>query len=92
MLRDSITIYTPAFPELGAFSCDQDKIEYPRDIDLSKIDNIEFDQVDYSDYPDFCDAYILSADMNGIAMTEEELDELNENRDFVHEKLFKYLY
>ena len=27
-----------------------------REINLKKIDNIVFDQVDHSDYPDFCDA------------------------------------
>ena len=63
-----------------------------REINLSKIDNIEFDQIDFKDSPDFSDAYILSADMNGIPMSETELDALNENRDFVHEKLMNHLY
>jgi hypothetical protein len=61
--------------------------------DLSKIDNIEFDDIDHSDYPDFCDAYISSADYDGVPMTDDELAELNENEgEFVHEKLFDYLY
>jgi hypothetical protein len=63
-----------------------------REINLKKIDNIEFDQIDYGDSPDFSDAYILSAHMDGKPMTEGELDILNENREFVHEKLMNYLY
>jgi len=46
-------------------------------LDYSKIDNIKVDGIDYSDYPDFCDAYIASADYDGRAMTDEELDLLN---------------
>jgi hypothetical protein len=61
-------------------------------MDTSKIDNIKFEDINYDDYPDFCDAFILSADLDGVPMTEIELDELNEDRDFVHEKLMDYLY
>ena len=63
-------------------------------IDYKKIDNIEFDGIDYNDYLDFCDTYIVSADLNGVPMTEEEeeLDELNEDGEFVHEKLFDFLF
>jgi hypothetical protein len=70
----------------------EDEVDYPRRLHLDKIDNIIFDQIDYKDAPDFCDAYILSADMNGIEMNEEELDSLNENSGFVYQKLIDYLY
>jgi hypothetical protein len=60
-------------------------------MDLSKVDNIVFEDIDHSDYPDFCDAFIASADIDGRPMTEDELEELNENRDFVHEKLMDFL-
>lgn len=64
-----------------------------RKIDLSKIDNMEFDDVDTKDYPDFCDAFILSADMDGKAMSEMELEDLNENyRGFIYEKLIDKLF
>jgi hypothetical protein len=64
-----------------------------RKIDLSKIDNIEFDDVHMDDYPNFCDAFISSADMNGITMTDDELCDLNENhKGFVYEKLIDKLY
>jgi hypothetical protein len=61
-------------------------------MDYSKIDNIRFENIDYEDYPDFCDAYISSADLNGVPMTEMELTKLNEDSEFVHEKLLEHLF
>jgi len=54
-------------------------------MDYKKIDNIEIDSIDFKDYPDFCDAYIVSADYDGKPMTDKQLDELNEDGDFQHE-------
>jgi len=56
------------------------------------IDNIEVDGIDFKDYPDFCDAYIASADYNGKPMTDDQLDELNEDRDFVYECVQNHLF
>ena len=56
-----------------------------------KIDNIEIDGIDSKDYPDFCDAYISSADYDGVPMTDEQLDELNEDGDYVYENIMDYL-
>jgi hypothetical protein len=56
------------------------------------IDNIEVDGIDTRDYPDFCDAFIASADYDGKEMTEEQLDELNEDRDFVYECVENHLF
>lgn len=60
-------------------------------IDYSKISNIEFDDVFHDDAPDYCDAYILNCDIDGVEATSEQLDEINKNSYFVHEKLFDYL-
>ena len=60
-------------------------------IDYKKIDNIEIDGIDTKDYPDFCDAYISSADYDGVPMTDEQLDELNEDGDYVYEHIMDYL-
>ena len=51
-------------------------------LDYSKIDDVVIENVDHSDYPDFCDAYIASAkyeDENGNyrELTEEELESLD---------------
>lgn len=61
-------------------------------LDYSKISNIQFDDIDHKDYPDFCDAYILSADYDGEEMTDEQLEEINDDSAFVHEKLFDHLF
>ena len=56
------------------------------------IDNIEVDGIDTTDYPDFCDAFISSADYDGKEMTEEQLDKLNQDSDFVYECLQNHLF
>lgn len=61
-------------------------------MDTTKIDNITFGDVDYSDAMRFTDAHIDSADYDGQAMTEEQLNEINEDYDFVHEKLIEHIY
>jgi hypothetical protein len=61
-------------------------------IDVTKVDNVEIAGVNIGDYPDFCDAYIDSADYNGRIMTDEEIDYLNENEaEFVYEQVLKTL-
>lgn len=61
-------------------------------LDYSKIKNIEIEDIDHMDYPDFCDAYISYAEYDGVPLTEHELDELNEDADFVHEQVMEYIY
>ena len=60
-------------------------------MDYKKIDNIEIDGIDTKDYPDFCDAYISSADYDGVPMTDKQLDELNEDGDYVYGHIMDYL-
>ncbi len=60
-------------------------------MDYKKIDNIEIDGIDTKDYPDFCDAYIVSADYDGVPMNNKQLDKLNEDGDFVYEHIMDYL-
>ncbi len=61
-------------------------------MDLTKITNIVFEDIDPTDHPDYCDAHIVSADLNGVEMTGDEIDELNEHSDFVYEKLMEHLF
>lgn len=62
------------------------------ELDYSKINNIEFDGVSHDDYPDYCDAYICYAEYDGREMTDEELDKLNDDSDFVYDSLMDYLF
>ena len=61
-------------------------------MDTSKITNVMIDGIDHSDYPDYCDAFIESADYDGKPMTDEQLDEINENSDFVYDKVMEEIY
>ena len=61
-------------------------------MDKSKITAIEFEDVNTSDYPDFCDAYISYAELDGVELTEDELIELNEDTDFVYNKLMLNIF
>ena len=62
------------------------------EMDFAEIDNIEFDGIDWEDYPDFVDAYIVSADYQGIPLTDDQIEELNEFSEFVYEKLQAKLF
>ena len=61
-------------------------------LDYNKITNIEFDGIDHRDYPDYCDAYIASADYDGVEMTEEQLQLLNEDSMFVYDTLIETIF
>ena len=61
-------------------------------IDLKQVVDIEFDGIDTSDYPDFCDAFPYDATYKGRAMTDEELEFLADNYpDFLHERLQEWI-
>ena len=61
-------------------------------IDYSKISNVEVDGIDTSDYPDFSDAFISYAEYDGEEMSEEMLEELNQDGSYVYEQVEKYIY
>jgi hypothetical protein len=55
-------------------------------LDLDKIKNVEVEGIDMSDYPDFVDAFIASAEYEHSPgefrdLTEDEIDHLNDNED-----------
>ena len=61
-------------------------------LDITKITNVVLEDIDLEDYPDFCDAHIISADYEGVPMNEDQLEELNENNDFVYNSVVKHLF
>ena len=62
-------------------------------IDFSLIDNVVVSGIDYSDYPDFCDAYIAEADYNGEPMSDEMIEVLNyDHTDFILEQVYSNLF
>jgi hypothetical protein len=60
--------------------------------DYKLFTDVEFGDVHHWDYPDYCDAFIDNAEYDGKELSEEELDELNEDRDLVYQLLNDYLY
>ncbi len=72
---------------------DYDPFDYIEAKAMRPVTDIEIEGIDGSDYPDFCDAYISNAtwEDTGEALTEEELDKLNENGEFVYEQVWKWL-
>ena len=58
-----------------------------------KAYNLELDGIDTRDYPDFCDAFICYAEHeDGTPFTDEELDDLNDDRELIHEAVWKHLF
>lgn len=60
--------------------------------DYKLFTDVEFGDVHHWDYPDYCGAFIYNAEYDGKELSEEELDELNEDRDLVYQLLNDYLY
>ena len=62
-------------------------------MDITKIDNIEIEGIDHTDHPEYCDAFIASADLDGVEMDDKQLDDLNENHaDFVYDAVLNFIY
>jgi len=61
-------------------------------MDYSKITNVEVEDIDTDDYPDFCDAYISYAEYKGKEMTEDQLEELNDDGDFVYQSALSQVF
>jgi len=60
--------------------------------EFNKITNVSLDGLHHWDYPDYCDAFIDSADYDGEEMTDEQLDELNEDYELVYELVWDNLH
>lgn len=65
-------------------------------IDCRVFCDYELDGIDTKDYPDFTDAFIVSANVkegdNIREATQEELDELNNDSCFINELVYTYIF
>ncbi len=66
-------------------------------INLNTVFSIDFDGIDHSDSPDYCDAHIVSAEIREAdgtfrEATEEEIEFLNDDSQFVYERLMDHLF
>jgi hypothetical protein len=53
---------------------------------------VEFEDIDHNDHPDYVDAFITYAELDGEPMTEEQLDELNDDKGLVYDLLMDHLF
>jgi len=61
-------------------------------VDFSKVVVTDISDIDTSDYPDFCDAYISGATIDGEEVTEEQLEEINNDTQFVYDSVIKWIF
>ena len=65
-------------------------------IKFNEVTNIELGGVDMNDYPDFCDAYVESAEkLDGTPLTDVELEafsELDETASYINENAYESLF
>jgi hypothetical protein len=60
-----------------------------KEVDRSTID---LDGIDYNDYPDFADAYVMAADfVDGTPLTDNQLEKLTDEyiHDFIEDRLYE---
>ena len=59
-----------------------------------QVIDIEVDDIDTRDYPDFCDAFITNARWGdtGELLTDDELDAINEDKDLVWDAAHNTIY
>ena len=63
-----------------------------QEFDTSKITGVRVSGIDTRDWPDMVDAYIYEADYDGMPMTDEELEDLNLDQDFVYQCVLDHLF
>ena len=61
-------------------------------IDLKKLENVEIQDVKMYDYPDFCDAFISYAEIDGIELTDEQYDYVNEQSEYINDLAHESLH
>ena len=61
-----------------------------KEIDISSI---EIEDIKYWDYPDFVDAFVSKAFFkDGEELTEEELQEINEDMEFLNDLVLRRIF
>lgn len=61
-------------------------------LDTRKLENVVMADVQMYDFPDFVDAYVEYAEVNGVELTDTQYDEVNENYEFLQQSAYESLY
>ena len=63
------------------------------DFKLDLIKDVEIDDIDMRDYPDFCDAFIVAATYKGRELTENELEYIQDsNPEWFYDKVWDTIH
>lgn len=71
------------------------RVDNSIDFDVSEVDesSVIVDNIDMLDYPDFSDAFIRYAEFkDGTPLTDEQLEDLNKDSDFVYKMVLKHVH
>ena len=68
------------------------KRELRMQLDTRKLENVVMADVQMFDFPDFVDAYVEYAEINGVELTDAQYDEVNENYEFLQQSAYESLY
>ena len=58
---------------------------------LDELDDIRIEDIDTNDYPDFVDAFVWYAEIDGKPLNDEQLDWVNDQGEWLHPKILDYL-
>jgi hypothetical protein len=62
-------------------------------IDVDLLQDVCIENIDMKDYPDFCDVMLVGATLCGRELTDDELEEVQENNpEWVHEQAHESLH
>ena len=61
-------------------------------LDTRKLENVVMADVQMYDFPDFVNAYVEYAEINGVELTDAQYDEVNENYEFLQQSAYESLY
>ena len=81
--------------EVAVFCSHDQALECCETLNNPLIDwnSVKLEGIDSSDYPDFSDAFISYAEtMDGIPLSDEQLEILNQDTETVHSLVFDYLH
>lgn len=63
------------------------------DFKLDLIKDVEIDDIDMRDYPDFCDAFLVGATYKGRELTENELEYVQDsNPDWFYDQVWNTIH
>lgn len=61
-------------------------------ITKERITNVSLGGVDFSDAPDFCDAFVEDCEVDGHQATDQELDEISNNYELNAELVYENVW